>query len=171
MNAEQRRNQLLSCLEQSKEAVSATTLAREFAVSRQVIVGDVAILRAAGNEIEATPRGYIMRNVRENGGVIRKIASIHDDSRMAQELMICVDHGCTVIDVIVEHPVYGQLVGLLDLSSRYDVDQFIQTVKKQSAHALSELTDGIHLHTLKCKDEETFNRVEEALKEAGLLFR
>ena len=86
-------------------------------------------------------------------------------------MMTVVDHGCTVIDVIVEHPVYGQLVGLLDLSSRYDVDQFIQTVKKQSAHALSELTDGIHLHTLKCKDEETFNRVEEALKEAGLLFR
>ena len=73
--------------------------------------------------------------------------------------------------MIVEHRVYGQLVGLLDLSSRYDVDQFIQTVKKQSAHALSELTDGIHLHTLKCKDEETFNRVEEALKEAGLLFQ
>ena len=171
MNAEQRRNQLLSCLEQSKAAVSATALAKRFAVSRQVIVGDVAILRAAGKNIEATPKGYIVRKDGGFGGVIRKIPSVHDGSQMEQELMICVDHGCTVMDVIVEHPVYGQLEGKLDISTRYDVEQFIKTVRLHSAHALSELTDGVHLHTLRCPDEQSFKRVMEALDLAGILYR
>lgn len=171
MNAEQRRNQLLSCLEQAKEAVSATSLAKQFAVSRQIIVGDVAILRASGSDIAATPKGYILQSAQGSSGVTHMIACIHDGTQMEQELNICVDHGCTVVNVVVEHPVYGQLEGMLDLSSRYDVGRFVKTVKEQSAHALSELTDGIHLHTLKCPDEEAFNRVKEALKEAGLLYR
>lgn len=171
MNAEQRRSQILSCLEQTKKAVSATALAKQFSVSRQIIVGDVAILRASGNEIAATPKGYILQTVQELSGVTRMVACFHESSQMEKELNICVDHGCTVIDVVVEHPVYGQLEGLLELSSRYDVKQFVKKVEEQSVHALSELTDGIHLHTLKCPDEDAFLRVKEALKEAGLLYR
>ena len=171
MNAEQRRKEILSYLTKAKEAVSATSLAKQFSVSRQIIVGDVAILRAAGSDIAATPKGYILQSAREKSGVTRMIACIHDGSQMEQELNICVDHGCTVVDVVVEHPVYGQLEGLLDLSTRYDVSRFVKTVKEQSAHALSELTDGIHLHTLKCPDEKSFDRVKEALKGAGLLYR
>ena len=171
MNAEQRRGQILSCLEQARKAVSATALAKQFSVSRQIIVGDVAILRAAGNNIAATPKGYILQSEQEQSGVTRMIACLHEGAQMEDELNICVDHGCTVVDVVVEHPVYGQLEGLLELSSRYDVKQFVKKVEEQSAHALSELTDGIHLHTLKCPDEDAFLRVKEALKEAGLLYR
>lgn len=171
MNAEQRRSQILSCLEQAKKAVSATALAKQFSVSRQIIVGDVAILRAAGSDISATPKGYILQSAQKKSGVMRMIACFHRGEQMEEELNICVDHGCTVVDVVVEHPVYGQLEGLLELSSRYDVKQFMKKVEEQSAHALSELTDGIHLHTLNCPDEEAFLRVKEALKEAGLLYR
>ncbi|MBQ8815075.1 MAG: transcription repressor NadR [Lachnospiraceae bacterium] len=171
MNAEQRRSEILTCLTQAKEAVSATSLAKLFSVSRQIIVGDVAILRAAGSDIAATPRGYILQSDRKMSGVTHMIACFHDGAQMEEELNICVDHGCTVVDVVVEHPVYGQLEGMLDLSTRYDVSQFVKKVKEQSAHALSELTDGIHLHTLKCPDDEAFERVKEALREAGLLYR
>lgn len=171
MNAEQRRSEILTYLTQAKEAVSATSLAKQFSVSRQIIVGDVAILRAVGNDIAATPRGYILQSAREKSGVTHMIACHHDGAQMEKELNICVDHGCTVINVVVEHPVYGQLEGMLDLSTRYDVSRFVKTVREQSAHALSELTDGIHLHTLKCPDEEAYNRVKEALREAGLLYR
>lgn len=160
----------MACLEQAKEAVSATALARQFSVSRQIIVGDVAILRAAGSEIAATPKGYVLQSVQDREGIIHMIATLHDGAGMEKELNICVDNGCTVIDVVVEHPVYGQLVGLLDLSTRYDVSQFIKKVEEQSAHALSELTDGVHLHTLKCPSEEAFIRVKEALREAGVLY-
>ena len=170
MNAEQRRNEILSQLKKEKNAVSATALAKMFSVSRQIIVGDVAILRAGGAEISATPRGYVLISALEKSGVSHKIACLHNGSRMEEELNICVDHGCKVVDVIVEHPVYGELRGVLELSSRYDVRQFVNRVVSESAHALSELTDGIHLHTIECPNEEVFWRVKNALEDAGLLY-
>lgn len=170
MNAEQRRNEILTQLKKEKNAVSATALAKMFSVSRQIIVGDVAILRAGGAEISATPRGYVLLSTMEKGCIYRKLACLHDGNRMEEELNICVDHGCKVVDVIVEHPVYGELRGVLDLSSRYEVGQFVKRVTEESAHALSELTDGIHLHTIECPSEEVFTRVKNALKEAGLLY-
>ena len=86
---------------------------------------------------------------------------------MGRELYIMVDNGCTVLDVIVEHPVYGQLTGALQLASRYDVQQFI--LRANAAQPLSLLTEGVHLHTLSCPGEEAFRRVVEALAQAGFL--
>jgi hypothetical protein len=86
---------------------------------------------------------------------------------MAAELQIMVDNGCTVLDVIVEHPVYGQLTGTLGLASRYDVKEFIR--RSEAAQPLSLLTEGAHLHTLSCPDEESFLRVREELRIAGFL--
>lgn len=167
MNAAERRAQILSYLQQQSLPTSATTLARQFSVSRQIIVGDVALLRAQGVEISATPRGYLLSQ--GSPGPLRKIACLHTEAQMAQELQICVDHGCSVLDVIVEHPVYGQLVGELQLNSRYDVEQFVQRLAQEQAHSLSELTDGIHLHTLRCPNQEAYERVCRALKDAGIL--
>ena len=79
------------------------------------------------------------------------------------------DQGCTVLDVIVEHPLYGELKGLLQLSSRYDVDEFIRKSLESDAVPLSQLTNGVHLHTLSCPDEEAFRRAEQALRELGFL--
>ena len=78
-----------------------------------------------------------------------------------------VDNGCTVLDVIVEHPVYGQLTGALGLASRYDVGQFI--ARADAAQPLSLLTEGVHLHTLLCPDGEAFLRVKEELRGKGFL--
>ena len=171
MNAEQRRSEILISLKKAETAISATMLAKQFSVSRQIIVGDVAILRAGGADISATPRGYILLSALEKSGVTHKIACLHNGSRMEEELNICVDHGCRVVDVIVEHPVYGELCGMLELSSRYEVKQFVNRVAEESAHALSELTDGIHLDTLECPDNEAFLRVKQTLLEAGLLYQ
>lgn len=71
----------------------------------------------------------------------------------------------------MEHPVYGQLAGQLQLSTRYDVSQFLESVAQDKAHVLSELTDGIHLHTLRCPDEAAFQRVQEELDREGLLVK
>ena len=80
-----------------------------------------------------------------------------------------VDNGCTVVDVSVEHPIYGQLTGQLHLSSRYDVGEFVRRVGEPGAQPLSLLTGGVHLHTLRCPDEAAFQRVRDALARAGLL--
>lgn len=167
MNTSQRRARILEYLRAAEVPLSATALAQRLSVSRQIIVGDVALLRAAGEAVSATPRGYVLD--RPQSGITRTVACLHSGADMERELTLMVDQGCTVANVIVEHPVYGQLTGPLDLSSRYDVSEFIRKVEENAARPLSLLTDGIHLHTLRCPDEEAFQRVMKALEEAGFL--
>ncbi len=171
MRSEQRRAAILSTLQQETAPISASALARQYGVSRQIIVGDVALLRAAGADIAATPRGYVLSREAAGGGILRQVACIHRAEDMVEELNLCVDQGCAVLDVVVEHPVYGQLVGQLQLFSRYDVGQFAARLEAEQAHALSELTDGIHLHTLRCPDEDAHRRVCQALEQAGFLYQ
>lgn len=167
MNASERRNKIIECLKQSQQPISATSFAAQLAVSRQIIVGDIALLRAEGLKIEATPRGYRMEMKPEK--LRRCFACIHEMDEMEDELLCIVDHGGHVIDVIVEHPIYGQIIGSLQLSSRYDVTQFMQKVRAANASILSQLTGGIHLHTVEADRAECFERIEEALKLKGYL--
>lgn len=167
MRSEERRAAILNTLRQAGAPVSASALAAEYGVSRQIVVGDVALLRAAGEDIAATPRGYVIQTA--PAGLIRKIACRHEDADMAAELSAIVDQGCTVLDVIVEHPVYGQLTGALQLRSRYDVGEFLRRCESSDARPLSELTDGLHLHTLSCPDEAAYERVCKALHDLGFL--
>ena len=166
MNAQQRRDYILERLKAAAQPVSATALAGELGVSRQIIVGDVALLRAGGAEITATPRGY---RARRPAGLVRQAAVQHRPEEMERELNAIVDQGCTVLDVVVEHPVYGQITGRLDLSSRYEVSEFIRRVNQSRSHPLSDLTDGIHLHTVSCPDEGAWRRVLAALEQEGFL--
>lgn len=167
MIAEVRREKILRLLESAKGPVSANRLAEHFGVSRQIIVGDVALLRASGAAVSATPRGYVLGQ--ENGEIIHTVACCHAPEQTERELNIMVDNGCTVRDVIVEHPIYGQLTGQLELKSRYDVRQFLNRSARGDVMPLSALTAGIHLHTLLCPDEASYARVLQELEEAGLL--
>ncbi|MDD3165496.1 MAG: transcription repressor NadR [Oscillospiraceae bacterium] len=168
MNAEQRRRAIASALAQAAAPLSATKLAEQFAVSRQIVVGDIALLRAAGHQISATPRGYVLQRG-EKQGLQKTVACLHSADQMQQELNVMVDNGCTVLDVVVEHPLYGQLTGPLMLRNRYDVAQFVARCAEQDAAPLSSLTSGIHLHTLLCPDEAAYARVRDALTAAGFL--
>lgn len=165
MTSTERRNMIEQRLRSAEAPVSATALANEFHVSRQVIVGDVALLRASGVDVQATPRGYVLSG--RTQGVTGVLACVHSRDAMVDELNIMVDNGCAVLDVIVEHPVYGQLTGQLQLRSRHDVSEFWKMAA--DAAPLSALTGGIHLHTVLCPDEETLARTAAALKEAGFL--
>lgn len=169
MDGPARRAAILALLEGADGPVSASALARHCGVSRQIVVGDIALLRAGGVPVTATPRGYVLP--RDSAALLRTVACVHDREGMARELEIMVDQGCQVVDVVVEHPIYGQLAGQLHLSSRYDVQEFIRSVSKNQANLLSDLTGGIHLHTLRCPSEEAFQRVRAALDEAGLLWK
>lgn len=167
MEAASRRQAILDRLRSADRPVSACALAAGLNVSRQIIVGDIALLRAGGAEISATPRGYVLP--RATDGITRTIACRHTLAQTGQELDILVDNGCTVLDVIVEHPVYGQLTGQLQISSRYDVEQFLARIRDSDAAPLSMLTGGLHLHTLCCPNEDAYTRACAALKAAGLL--
>lgn len=167
MQAEERRQAIVKILGESSGPVSAGALASRFSVSRQIIVGDIALLRAAGAEISATPRGYVTRQTPL--GLVRQVACRHDAVGMEAELNAIVDQGCTVLDVIVDHPIYGQITGPLQLASRYDVAQFIARCAQADARPLSNLTEGIHLHTLSCPSEEAYDRVCAILSGMGIL--
>jgi transcriptional regulator of NAD metabolism len=168
MTSEERRLKIEEILNNNTEPITASSLARKFSVSRQVIVGDIALMRAAGLKISASPRGYILDREDENQ-LIFTVACKHDDEDMKRELYVIVDNGGTVYDVTVEHPIYGEISGELRLSSRYDVDSFLQKVSEKTVQPLMRLTDGIHLHRIKCRDEETKNRIMEALKKEGII--
>jgi transcriptional regulator of NAD metabolism len=167
MNAEDRRKAISAILQASAHPVSAGALAAQFSVSRQIIVGDIALLRAGGAQISATPRGYLV--IKANQGLVRSVACRHGPQAMGDELRAMVDQGCTVLDVTVEHPIYGQITGPLQLSSRYDVEQFLLRCHQYEAQPLSNLTEGIHLHTLSCPDQAAYLRVLEALQKLGVL--
>ena len=167
MNTQERRCAILSVLKQEKTPISAAALAGRFGVSRQIIVGDVALLRAEGEPLLSTPRGYVLD--RGENGISRMVYCRHGENEMEAELNAIVDQGCMVLDVIVEHPVYGQISAPLQLKSRYDVQQFICRVREAEAAPLSLLTEGEHLHTLSCPDEKAWKRVREALRELGFL--
>ncbi len=171
MNSDERRNRIREILESEDKAISATALAGKLGVSRQIIVGDVALLRASGCDIEATARGYVLKtDTAEPAGRHYKIVCQHTDADTEKELCIFVDNGCKVIDVSVEHPVYGQLTGLLNISSRYDVKCFLQKVAESEAHSLCELTNGIHIHTIEYPDEATLERTIGELKANGFIY-
>ena len=171
MNASERREGILSVLKDNGAPVSAGTLARRFSVSRQVIVGDVALLRAANQPIAATPRGYILEGGRSRpGGLIRTIACRHGRDDITRELYAVVDNGCGVLDAIVEHAVYGQISGRLEVFSRFDADDFVRKLKKSRSLPLCNLTGGVHLHTISCPDEAAYARVLERLKQENILF-
>ena len=176
MIAEERRRQIIHKITNSGGPISASVLAGEFDVSRQVIVGDIALLRASGHEIIATARGYINhKNYNSEPSNIKflgKIACRHSPDDTVNELYTITDLQASVIDVIVEHELYGEITGSLNLSSRVDVDAFIEKLRKNEVRLLSELmTDGAHLHTIACKDKGHFEQVRNALDEKGFLYR
>lgn len=167
MTAKERREAILSHLKESKAPASATALAGLLGVSRQVIVGDVALLRAGGAQIVSTSRGYM---ISPEEGLVHQVVCHHTPQQTREELYTMVDCGCTVLDVIVEHPVYGQLTAPLALSSRYDVEQFIRRMADSHAQPISALTGGVHLHTLSCPSEAVFAHLKATLADMGMLY-
>jgi transcriptional regulator of NAD metabolism len=158
MEGTKRRQLILEQLAQSTQPISASRFAKEFGVSRQIIVGDIALLRAAGEEIIATARGYKREKI--NHAKESKIAVQHNEEQTQEEL-----------ETIVEHELYGELVGQLQISSQQDVEIFMKNYKKTNASLLSKLTGGIHLHTIRYKNEEMFENIKKALAEKGILYQ
>ena len=158
MNAAQRREKILQQLHGASAPISASALAAKLGVSRQIVVGDVALLRAGGAEIEATPRGYQFHPT--PGGYTGILACVHKTAdEMRTELYTVVDQGGVVVDVAVDNPLYGELR-----------DTFITQAANTPECLLSRMTGGVHLHTLRCPDEETCQRIEAALREKGILY-
>lgn len=169
MEAAKRRQEILALLLRQGSPITGGELAQRFGVTRQVIVQDIALLRAAGNEILATPQGYRVMG-RAGPRFTRQVVSCHSNrpEEIERELNAMVDAGATVLDVIVEHPLYGELRGWLMISTRQDVRDFLRRLEESRCEPLLVLTGGIHLHTVEAADPAALARVEERLRELGM---
>lgn len=169
MEACERRNEIVRILASSNEPVTGASLASALSVTRQVIVQDVAVLRARGEAIIATPRGYTRWAEPKPTGITKLIAVKHNFAQTQEELLVMVNAGVEVIDVIVEHPVYGQLTGQLSISTPEDVRKFMEIMERTQAGLLSSLTDGTHLHTVKASNRRQIEKLEQILLSKGFL--
>jgi transcriptional regulator of NAD metabolism len=169
-SADTRRRRIVEFLRQHRAPVAGGELARRLGVSRDSLVQDIAILRARGEQIVATPRGY---RLPESSAHFHRaiLACRHPPERTEEELEILVDHGVKILDVIVEHPVYGELRGSLGLESRADVRDFLTQVRASRAALLSSLTGGVHLHTVEASRPEMIVRAKRRLRERGFLLK
>ena len=165
MDGDQRREEILTILSKAKTPVSGAALARRLKVSRQVIVQDIALLRATDKNVLSTNKGYIIYGQQDGNASCKRVFDVrHTDDQMQDELYAIVDAGAKVLDVIIEHDVYGQITADLYINSRRDVDEYIEKIRAGQAKPLKELTGGIHFHTVEAESEETLEIVQNELK-------
>lgn len=168
METNERRQQILNILTNHSQPISGTELSKQLGVSRQVIVQDIALLRANNKNILSTTKGYIMYVAKEQ--TIKRVFYVkHNTDQIEEELCTIIDNGGKVLDVIVMHEIYGEIEADLMLSTRQDVYDFVEKVKTKKTKPLKELTDGIHFHTVEAKSEEILDRIEEKLREKNFL--
>lgn len=170
MLAAERREMIRQILLAADAPISASTLAAQLGVSRQIVVGDVALLRAGGFAVDATPRGYRVPMVK--AGYTSLVACVHStEEQLRQELYLVVDHGGIIQDVSVENPLYGELHANLNITSRRDADNFLGQVAKRPQSLLSSMTNGVHLHSIRCENETIFKEICSALDAVGILYK
>ncbi|GAA0294970.1 hypothetical protein GGQ92_000698 [Gracilibacillus halotolerans] len=170
LQGNERREIVLNWLKSSDRPLTGSELATKANVSRQVIVQDISLLKAKNHPIMATSNGYIYMSTEANEGVITQvIACKHDGVDTREELYTIVDYGCTVKDVMIEHPVYGELKASLMVSNRAEVDRFIDRMEAEQAPLLLELTGGIHNHTITSKEKWQIEQAIQNLQQKGFL--
>lgn len=166
---EERRTVLLDELKQVRRPMTGSELAKLAQVSRQVIVGDMTLLKAKGEPIIATSQGYLYLDPSGNQQVSRRIACNHKPEETEDELRLLVGLGVTVKDVSIEHPVYGELTAGIHVSTLLEVDLFMQRIRETGASYLLELTEGTHIHTITAELPETLAQAVDAMKQHGYL--
>ena len=171
MDSNERRKKILSIIKKRTEPIKGTDLAKQFNVSRQIIVQDIAILRAAGEQIIATPQGYIFPFSSKSSTIKKTIACCHKSKEMFDELSILVDMGAKILDVIIDHPIYGEIKAILMISSRRELKEFISKFERLQAEPLSSLTEGVHLHTIEVSNESIYKEIVLKLSQKGYLIQ
>lgn len=165
-----RRSNILDILSCSEGPVKGQDIALKLGVTRQIIVKDIAILRAEGNSIIATPEGYMIERNTTNR-INRIIAVNHSSENTKIELEAIIKYGGIVKDVIIEHRIYGEISANLMLKTYYDVENFINKLDNKSVEPLSKLTGGLHLHTVEADSIEIMDKIIDELDRLGFLVK
>lgn len=166
MSGKERRDNIIQMLSKSKEPISGKELAKVFDVSRQVIVQDIALLRAQDRKITSTNQGYILL---EEEKISRVFKVVHSDTEVEEELNIIIDYGGKVDDVFVYHKIYGTVRADLNIASRNDIKEFLEDLKTGSSTLLKNITSDYHYHTVSAPSEKLLDLIQEGLQKRGFL--
>lgn len=166
MRGNDRRKEILSLLGNTDNPVSAGALKDRFDVSRQVIVQDIAILRANGYDITSTNRGYVLSGKLRSTRVFK---CRHSFEELIEEGEIVIDSGGRIEDIYVNHRVYGRISARIALQCRTDVEELYRSLVSGASKPLMSVTDGYHYHTVSADSEETLDKICEKLRGRGFL--
>ena len=159
MSGEQRREKMLEILGGAGHPVSGAALAKMLEVSRQVVVQDIALLRAQKREIISTCRGYMMGEAVD----CQRIFKVHhSDDEMEEELNLYVDFGGMVKDEFVYHKIYDVIRVEMGL-------EYLEKLKGGSSKSLKDVTAGFHYHTVIAESEEILDQIQNELQKRGFL--
>ena len=172
MTGEQRREEIRRKLRQSQEPMTGTALARELHVSRQVIVQDIALMRAEQMPILSTNKGYLLRYEEAPAGQPKRVFFVrHTNDQVLEEFMTVIDLGGRILDVAVEHELYGPIRVDLLIENVRDAEEFVERLKLCRDNPLKVLTDDCHFHTVSAPSEKLLDLIEAELRERGFLER
>ena len=166
MKANERRNTIAALLLNEERPISGGELSERLGASRQIIVQDIALLRAAGYDILSTHSGYVIKS----SPLCERIFKVrHTSAETEDELSKIVELGGTVVNVFVWHKVYGRIEGQLNIFSRRGIDQLLDGIKSGKSTELMHITSGYHYHTVRADSETVLDRIGEALDNAGYI--
>jgi hypothetical protein len=166
MRSDKRRQEILSLLGNADNPIPANVLKERFAVSRQVIVQDIAIIRANGYDITSTNKGYVLNSKVK---AVRVFKCRHTFEELVEEGNIIIDAGGKVEDVYVNHRLYGRISARLDLNNRMNVEELYRSLVSGASKPLMSVTDGYHYHTVTAPDESVLDEIEQKLRTRGFL--
>ena len=169
-SAEIRRTNLLRLLQEHGAPLTGSALARMLGVTRQVIVQDIALIRADNHNILSTNKGYIYRTDGEKiSQPMRVIYVRHTTEQVLDEFLTVLELGGTVLDVAVEHEIYGQIRVDLLIETEQDARDFVDRLAHCKDNPLKVLTDDCHYHTIAAPSEKLLDLIEDALKSKGMM--
>ena len=170
MTGEERRNQILALLKEQTAPLSGTALANEFHVSRQVIVQDIALMRAESHDILSTNRGYLYRREEPEAAMPKRVFFVrHTTGQVLEEFMTIIELGGKILDVLVDHELYGQIRVDLLIENGRDAREFYEKLTNSKDNPLKVLTDDCHYHTVAAPSEKLLDLIQQELDNKGYL--
>lgn len=170
LDGTERRKAIVQFLASQSSPVSGTELAKHFGVSRQIIVQDVALLRAENRDILSTNKGYVLYHPQEKRTGCSAVVMVrHTAEETIEEMRSIVDYGGSMLDVSIDHDLYGQIRVDLVINDIQDAEDFCQKLAQSTSKPLKELTEDCHYHTIKAPSQKALDLIIGELKEKGIL--
>lgn len=170
LDGDSRREAIMDCLKERSTPINGMELAKKFGVSRQIIVQDIALLRAQNRDILSTNKGYLLFHSQgNNGGITEVIMVRHSSEETLEEMRSIVDYGGSMLDVSIDHDLYGHIRADLFVHNLKDAEDFVEKMKNSTSKPLKELTKGCHYHTIQAPSAKSMALIKQDLTEKGFL--